>query len=252
MDNGWKLRIMYSIGKGTAMVSSADSPIAVQGLQDAVYGSIRSSILNGSLPPGSRLNQGSLAARFGVSRVPVREAMSRLQAEGLVVLRPRRGFTVSYLTVEEIIEVFELRMVVEEHATSVATWRRAHADIDAVGEILTKMEALDRSDPDLLGNWADHNREFHARLIASAGRSKLSEVALQLGDMVEPYIRLRSTRSAGVDLGNNEHRAIFEAFASGDADKAGRMARLHCDSVLKRLLKETASSGGEKSGQFEK
>ena len=208
----------------------------IRSLPEIVYAWLRERILNGSLAPGSELRQEQLARQFAVSRVPVREAMSRLQAEGLIVLRPRRGFAVTSLELSEIVEIFELRMVLEEHALTVATRARRTADIAEVEAILARMEALDRSGADYLLEWGSLNRQFHARLIAAAGRQRLSEVALGLRDAVEPYIRLESHFTGDFGEAETEHRAIFEAFRAGDPEQAGRLSGAHCASTLRRLV----------------
>src|ERR1700733_15180455 len=105
-------------------------------LPDIIYHWLRERILMGHLMPGSEIRQELLARQFGTSRVPIREALSRLQAEGLITLRPRRGFAVTSLNQDEIIEIFELRMVVEEHAARIATQCRTDADVGEVGALL--------------------------------------------------------------------------------------------------------------------
>ena len=101
-------------------------------LPETTYSWLRESIQSGALPPGSELRQERIAKKFGISRVPIREAMSRLQAEGLVELRPRRGFAVKSLDVAQIVEIFELRMVIEEHAMMTATVMRSERDVAEV------------------------------------------------------------------------------------------------------------------------
>ncbi len=209
--------------------------IETQPLPEIIYSWLRERILNGGLAPGLVLRQESLAKRFGVSRVPIREAMSRLQAEGLITLRPRRGFAVTSLNRNEIVEVFELRMVVEEHAVSVATRLRDAADVAEVGSILAEMEALDPKSPAYLSTWAAANRKFHARLVSSARRQRLTDTVLNLSDTVEPYIRIESHFTGEVHDAEHEHRAIFEAFRAGDVETAGRLSREHCESTMRRL-----------------
>src|ERR1700758_3320099 len=102
---------------------------AIQTVSETLYSRLRDGILTGTFPPGSVLRQEELSPRFGASRVPLREAMTRLEVEGLVVLRPRRGYAVLSLDRSEIQEIFELRAAVEEHLASVAAQSRTDNDI---------------------------------------------------------------------------------------------------------------------------
>src|SRR5579864_4954403 len=112
-------------------------------LSEVLHQRVRLDILNGVLKRGQVLRQEELARRFHVSRVPLREAMSRLEAEGLIVLRPRRGYAVMSLDEADIIEIFDIRAVLEEHAAYVAALARTPEDVDAVAKLLQRMETLD-------------------------------------------------------------------------------------------------------------
>src|ERR1700722_8559803 len=169
----------------------------VNSLPETTYSWLRESILSGALPPATEWRQERIAKKFGVSRVPIREAMSRLQAEGLVELRPRRGFAVTSLDLAQIVEIFELRMAIEEHALMTATVLRSERDVAEVEAILNKMGELDKNSPTYLSEWPELNRQYHVRLIASANRERLSKIAANLSDAVEPYIRLESHLTGG-------------------------------------------------------
>ena len=222
------------------MVPSAE-PVLLEAQEDeslteVLYASLREKVLSGSLPPGTELRQETIARQFGVSRVPVREAMSRLQAEGLIVRRPRRGFVVTSLDVPEIIEIFELRMVLEQHAIDTATRMRSEADVAAVEELLAKMEELDPATPDYVAAWLNLNREFHGRLIACARRHRLASITFNLRDTIEPYVRIESYMTADFGEAAAQHRAIFAAFRDRESNRAGALSRDHCLSTMNRLL----------------
>jgi DNA-binding GntR family transcriptional regulator len=206
-------------------------------LPDAIRRSLRQQILAGELSPGQALRQDELARRFGVSRVPLREAMSRLEAEGLIVLRPHRGYLVTSLDRDEIMEMFELRMAVEEHAGYVATRVRSAADIAEVAAFLRRMEALDPANGDYLAQWARLNQAFHQRLFASSGRRHVVHIADRLRDAVEPYIRMEARMTGQFHEAQMEHRELFVAFEAGYASIVGQLSRQHCQSTLDRLLK---------------
>jgi DNA-binding GntR family transcriptional regulator len=203
---------------------------------DIVYQWLRERILVGWLRPGEEIRQELIAREFGTSRVPIREALSRLQAEGLIILRPRRGFAVASLNQPEIIEVFELRMAVEEHAMRIATKERTETDVREVEALVERMETLDPLAPRFLQDWMSTNRLFHTRLIECAHRKRVSEIALNLRDAIEPYIRIEANFIGQVDYANIEHRQIVDAFKRNDPEEAARISRKHCESTLSRLL----------------
>ena len=209
----------------------------IQTVSESLYGQLREGILTGRFPPGSILRQEELARRFGASRVPLREAMTRLEAEGLVVLRPRRGYAVPSLEPAEIHEIFELRAVVEEHLGGIAAKVRTAVDLSAVSVALLRMEAANAQHPSRTGEWLDANSEFHARLLAAAHRRHASRFATMLRDQVEPYIRIEVHLTKDVQQAELEHRTMFEALQAGDARKLRRLCRQHCENTASRLIK---------------
>lgn len=214
-------------------IPALDEP---RSLPDIVYHWLRERILVGQLAPGAEIRQELLARQFGTSRVPIREALSRLQAEGLITLRPRRGFAVTLLNHDEIVEIFELRMAVEEHAMRIATKERTETDEREVEALVVLMETLDPGAPQYLQEWMSTNRLFHTRLIECAHRKRVSEVALNLRDAIEPYIRIEANFNGQVSYANVEHRQIFDAFKKKDCETAARLSRKHCESTLRRLV----------------
>lgn len=204
--------------------------------QEYAYNQIRHLLMCGELRAGQSLRQEDLARTVGVSRLPIREALNRLAAEGLVTLRPRRGYVVTSLNHEEIREIFELRMNVEEYAARLATVRRSPADIEAVERPLREMEEIDIVDQEQLTRWSQCNRDFHARIFESSGRMHVCGVVSKLRDSVAPYIRMLITSPAQVDEARKQHRDIFEAFRDGDEDRAGAVSRQHCEYTMDFLI----------------
>lgn len=217
--------------------STTQLEIARVSLPQAIYSALREAILSGKFQSGEALRQEALAKQFDASRVPVREALHRLEAEGLVVLRPRRGFVVASLDLDEIEEIFQLRMLLEEHAGFIATQRRTEKDVAELGKILDVLQSIEVDDPANIPKWALHNRLFHGRLFESSRRRHVCNIATTLRDMVERYVRVEVAMTGHLDRAQAEHRQIFKAFAKGNADLVARLSREHCEHTAERLIR---------------
>jgi DNA-binding GntR family transcriptional regulator len=204
-------------------------------LSDAIYQDLLERVLAGTYKPGELLRQEELAARYSVSRVPVREAMSRLASDGLLVFRPRRGYAVKELDARAIKEVFDLRAIIEEHAGRLAAAHRGAGDITRVARILQAMGVIDARRPQRVREWLDLNRKFHTEIFSSSGRAHVCRVAAMLRDTVEPYIRIEVMITGDLDQANAEHHRIFNAFRRGDVETTGRLCREHCEHTARRL-----------------
>lgn len=207
-----------------------------QSLPQAIYIALRDAILGGRLPPGEALRQENLAKEFDASRVPVREALNRLEAEGLVVLRPRRGYVVASLDLDEIIEIFQLRMMLEEYAGFVATEKRTQDDVAALKVIVDNLEKTHIENASDITAWSVFNRQFHTRLFESSRRHHVCGITNGLRDKVERYIRVEVSMTGHLDRAQAQHQEIFKAFADGDAKRVGRLSREHCESTADRLI----------------
>jgi len=221
-------------------------------LSNMIYGSLRASILNGSLAPGQVLRQEELAAQFHTSRVPLREALQLLQAEGLVVLRPRRGYAVHALDGAQLVELLRLRILIEAFGGYVGTLRRGEKDIAQAAGILQDMEKM----PARLAResqrvrWWTLDRQFH-RAIFTAGRTA------QIGDMfdnitakTDPYIMHDTAMVAFQHTALDDHRQILTAFSKGDADRAAQLSRSHCERLATHFaeaLRRQSQLAGEPS-----
>jgi DNA-binding GntR family transcriptional regulator len=188
--------------------------------------SLRRMIFDGELKANQPLRQDELAARLGLSRHPVREALGRLSGEGLVTFRERRGYIVTPLAPDEVAEIFDMRAVLEEHAGYLATTCRKEADIDRVHEIIEKMRKIAHSDAPRMSAWSDCNRDFHTRLFEASGRRHLCRTISTLRDSVETYIRM-SWVPAKLGDALRTHEEIFEYFRDGDALQVARLCRRH-------------------------
>lgn len=156
-------------------------------------GALRELILRGDLAAGARLGEVELASRLGVSRTPVREALTRLAAEGLVELVPNRGARVSRWTAAEVAEVFDLRVALEPRLTELAATRATATDIAALDGLATGMLAAGAPGPGRdLDAIVALNREFHDRLVAIADQPAMASA---LAGAVRAPIVLRNVHS---------------------------------------------------------
>ncbi|MDD7965138.1 GntR family transcriptional regulator [Actinomycetospora lemnae] len=191
-----------------------------------VHAELRGEILGGRCAPGSRLREEEVAERFGVSRTPVREALRRLEADGLVVVTPRRGAEVVRWRDDDIAELVELRALLEGHAA-----RRAaiggDVDLVALGDLCARMEALAEA-PD--GRAADEitrlNMELHRAVHRAAGRL-LPDLLVRLIDV--PVVRRTFHTYSEAELRRSfgQHRELVEALAAGDGDWAAAVMQAH-------------------------
>jgi DNA-binding GntR family transcriptional regulator len=205
-------------------------------LPEAIYQSVRTAVLTGAIRPGEMLRQDGLARQHGVSKIAVREALQRLEGEGLVVLNPRRGYMVVALDPDEIVEIFELRMFVEERAAYAATLKRTEEDVAKLRGLLLRLDAIRMSGPQDILQWSDLNFQFHETLFAASGRRHLRRVASSLRAAVEPYIRVEVYITGEPDEAQGEHHLIVDAFTKGDAARVAMLSRDHCEHTARRLI----------------
>ena len=226
---------------------------AVPSLAEVAYRRVRAAILSGTLAAGQPLGQVEVANQIGTSRVPLREALQRLEAEGLVVLRPRRGYMVTSLDSDEITDIFDIRMILEERAGYLATLRATAGDIAEVEVLLRAMDGICVTNAEEATRFAEHNRAFHDRLYAGSGRRQLCRLMNVLRTNVERFIRIGALIAGDMRRVHDEHHRIFEAYRKRDASAVGRLCRQHCeatrDRLLARLAQETQGGGSPAGGK---
>jgi len=189
-----------------------------------VYTSLRESILNGTLPPGESLSQVQLASQLGVSRGPLREAVRMLQREGLVEAEVNRRGRVSSFSIDDLEQLYAMRIVHESLAIRINVPRFTNRDIDALRGCLRRMEALAGHD---LRQWQGVDREFHFTLLAHAG-DRLMRTIRELYDHADRYrwLYIKGVPRA-LSIAADEHKAIFEASVDGDAALAAAHLARH-------------------------
>ncbi len=200
---------------------------------DYVADALRDAIHRGELADGATLNQAAIATHFGVSRVPVREAMRQLQAEGLIDTRAHRLAVVRALDLERIAEIYDLRAMLEGFVIERAVPNLSVADLAAAARLARRMD--DESDH---ARWLELNAAFHALLYAPSGAETTLELIEQLRARGERYVRLWS-RGSGIHRpaeAGVEHAEILRLVEAGDGPAARRAIELHIGHTRERLV----------------
>lgn len=202
-------------------------------LWQRVHEHLRDEILAGRLPPGSELQEVALSRSLGVSRGPIREAIGRLAAEGLVTVRPRRGAVVRSLSREEFLEAYQVREALEILGIRLAVPRLGDGDVARLEALVDEMEGhAQRGDVD---GFFDANERFHRGIVELSGNGKLVELHDLLLSQMGQY-RLRSLALRGnLERSVGEHRAILRAVRSRDAERAARLLGEHIRVPQRRL-----------------
>ena len=205
-------------------------------LPELAYSQLREAILTGTLAAGTPLRQEELASRFGMSRLPVREALRRLDTEGLVVLRPRRGYIVATLDRQEIEDVLELHGTLEAMAGHAATLRRSDDVVADLERLVTQLERIGKRPPVDVDAFTALNAQFHERLLESSGRPFLNRILRLVRGNAERYTRAGAGMLFDLRESQHEHRRIVDAYRAGDAPAVARLCKAHRDATRDRLL----------------
>ncbi|CCH89456.1 Transcriptional regulator, GntR family [Modestobacter italicus] len=198
---------------------------------------LREDILRGALPAGARLGEVELAERLGVSRTPVREALSRLAAEGLVELVPNRGARVASWTVDELEGVFALRSLLEPQLTALAVPHATAADLDALDDLAARMVDLGDRDPDAL---VPLNRAFHGRLVELAAAPALATALA--GAVHSPLVarNFHAYDAASLQRSLAHHTEIVAALRAGDPEWARAVMTAHIHNARAVMVRAAA------------
>jgi DNA-binding GntR family transcriptional regulator len=191
-------------------------------IQQAVADAVRTRVISGQLPAGTRIDQDALAAEFSVSRMPVREALRQLGAEGFVTIVPHRGAIVTALSPAEVEEIYEIRAALEGVAARHASQALTADDLDRLRKVLATMRNEKQID-----TWVALNAEFHNAINQASMRPRLLELIQRFREQSQPYIRLYVQRLHKSAQARREHRAILDALADRDADRAEVAVRAH-------------------------
>ena len=209
---------------------SASVPLQTVTKAKAVYIEIRTRILKAALAPGSPANQEALAADLGVSITPLREALRRLEMEGLIRLEAHRTMIIAPLTSQELDEMYAIRTELDPFAASLATANASEPQLELIKRLARQKAA---TDPVLQ---LERNREFHRAVYSSSGNSALINLLEQLWDRTDRYrlILIKEELLQG-STSRQEHMDLADALAGRRKDLAARLMRAHIQQSHARI-----------------
>lgn len=191
---------------------------------------LREAIVRGVLREGVQLRQDALATEFGVSRIPIREALRKLEAEGLVTMQPNRGAVVAELSGEEVQEIYEIRILLESAILRLALPQMSTELLRRAEKILDTIDAEEDA-----VRWIDLNREFHLTLYAPANKPRLLQLINTLRANVDRYVNLYISLLDRRSDAQQEHREILKACRRRDQDDAVRALERHLSRVAEGI-----------------
>lgn len=197
-----------------------------------VFDALRKAIIQGQLEEGEPLRQDEIARLFNTSRIPVREAISRLEEQGLVKTQRYKGAVVAGLSPQETEEIFDLRALVEPEIIKNAVPLMSKELLASARE---KCAAFSASDEPM--EWGDLNRDFHETLYSASDLKFFREIAHNAIDRVERQIRAQLVMSNGMERAGREHFGIIDACEAGDAELAADLTREHIQGAKRSLLR---------------
>lgn len=217
--------------------------------QHHAYRFIRDRILSGELPGGALVNASTIATEIGISRIPVREALRELDAEGLVQIRPNRSAVVTQLTPAEVRELFEMRAVLESLAARTAL---ETLDEDGRDELEMRRRQMDRARNDAK-LWTVRHHAFHDFLCAQSGRPRLVAEIARLREAVQPYLLVYIRVYGTTEMAGFEHGTLLSALNSGNPSLVELAMRDHimsaADGVIRFLQQRADGLPKEPSGR---
>jgi DNA-binding GntR family transcriptional regulator len=196
-----------------------------------VFNALRKAIIEGELKEGEPLRQDEIAGLFNTSRIPVREAISRLQEQGLVRTQRYKGAVVAGLSADEAAEIFDLRAFLEPAIIRDAVPKMSK---DLLAKARQSCQAFSTSSNPM--EWGDLNREFHDALYSASTLTYFRDIADSAMNRVDRYIRAQLVMSDGMARAAKEHLGILEACERGEADLASSLVKDHILGAKQSLL----------------
>ena len=191
-----------------------------------VVEALREKILNGEIKAGQALRQAALADELNVSRIPIREALLQLEAEGLVAFEPHKGATATELNVEQVDELFELRAMLESNLLASSIPYLSDEKLDEAADILCKLEqALGKENAS--NTWSELNSNYHNCLYSGADRPQTQDLVNTLNKNADRYIRMHLLWAGGITKAESEHTELLALCKAQDIENAVKLLKQH-------------------------
>ncbi len=225
-----------------ATVESDGRPAGVTASEYA-YGMLRGAIIGGQFAYGARLGEVETSELLGVSRTPLREALRRLQSEGLVTIAPHVGAQVASWTVRDVEEVYEMRICLEPYGAARAATRIDSAALASLTDMCEREAvAIEKRDFDTIRAL---NADFHMTVMAASGNSRLNEATKPLIVVQSALRTFRRYEDQQMLEHMNEHAVLVKAFAAGNSEWAANAMRTHLIGAMLRVLQDKKRSESE-------
>jgi len=193
-----------------------------------IYETLREQIIAGDFAPGAPLRQEEIAKSHGVSKIPVREALLKLEVDGFVQFRKNRGAIVRELSTEEVLHLMDIRVALETKALELAIPNMIQSDLDEAARILE-----DYTQNGDTAVWSALNQRFHRTLYEPSGNTMLLQLISDIQQRIGPSLREFVTEISGLDRPHAEHRQILDACRAGDIPAAVQLLQKHIETTKK-------------------
>lgn len=211
---------------------------------DKAYNYVLEAVVAGELAPGMHIASEAVAEALGISRMPVRDALRRLEGDGVVTIYANRGASVAKYSPEEIVELVDMRAVLEGLAARLALPNIGQSQIEELGFLRSRMERAAKD----LSSWMARHDEFHNYLTSLAKRPLLLEKTERMRLMLRPYFRGYFSDSRELEILGLEHQRIIDAIAIGDPEKVERTVREHVAANVETVAQLSTSVNATTQG----
>ncbi|MCL4466117.1 MAG: GntR family transcriptional regulator [Chloroflexi bacterium] len=227
------------------------APLALEheALWEGIARALRQAIVLGEIGPGARLEEPDLARRFGVSRLPVREAISQLSREGLVLVEPRRGASVVSIGVDDIHDLFDFRLQLETYAVRRAVDRISPEDIMRLETLVEEMAEAVRSGQ--LNRFAAPDLKFHGYIVTLAGNRWLTSAWEPISGLIETMLSITDTTYRDMPASIQGHRTLVRSLADKDIGSAELGLQYHlanAERVLSQVMMVSSAKTSQTAG----
>ncbi|HSM58548.1 MAG TPA: GntR family transcriptional regulator [Candidatus Sulfomarinibacteraceae bacterium] len=215
--------------------------------QETVVDHLRSLILSRTLKPGARLVQSTLAEQLGVSRTPIREALHKLDSEGLVTISAYKGAAVADFSLEELQEIYCVRIALEGYAAYLAAQEVTESDLEKLEAFVRQMESLYAKSERL--KLLEVNREFYRTLYAIPEQTRLHKMIMKHMDLANVYRRMAFTLDRVYGTTVPDHQELLEKLRQGDAEAVETLTRVGLEKTADALIQMLQKSKNEHNQQ---